>query len=147
LAGFRITRSPSAFAFDTSGGVAGYYGGGIGYGAGGGASIAGGGAYSNAKTVNDLGGAFTTVNVGAGTGGRVGIDTFFGPSENGFVTGVGVTAGIGLGGTSYAGPTNTVIVPLTSPQPTTPTPLSPSGSGGVEQPGGWMSPSGPTSMK
>ena len=67
----------------------------------------------SANTVNNLGGAFVNATIGAGTGGRLGVDTFAGPSDNGFVTGVGVSAGVGLGGTSYAGPTNTVIVPLT----------------------------------
>ncbi len=107
----------AGIALDDRGGVAGYYGYGLGYGAGAGASIGGGAAVSNAKTVNDLGGPFVNTSVSVGSGGHVGVETFNGPSDNGFVTGVGVSGGVGLGGTSYAGPTNTVIVPLAGPAP------------------------------
>ena len=109
----------AGIAFDTQGGVAGYYGYGVGVGLGAGASMAGAVAVSNARTVNDLGGGFANASVGLGAGGRVGLDTFVGPSDNGFVSGAGLSAGVGLGLTSYAGPTNTVIIPPanSAPQP------------------------------
>jgi RHS repeat-associated protein len=97
-------------AFDTQGGAAGYYGGGLGVGLGAGASMSGSVAVSTAQTVKNLGGVFSNASIGIGAGGRAGLDTFFGPSDNGLVSGVGLSAGVGLGGTSFAGPTNTVIM-------------------------------------
>jgi RHS repeat-associated protein len=97
-------------AFDTQGGAAAYYGGGLGVGLGAGASMSGSVAVSTAQTVNNLGGVFSNASIGIGAAGRVGLDTFFGPSDNGFVSGVGLSAGVGLGATSFAGPTNTVIM-------------------------------------
>jgi hypothetical protein len=67
-------------------------------------------AVSTGQTVNNLGGVFSNASIGIGAGGRAGLDTFFGPSDNGFVSGVGLSAGVGLGATSFAGPTNTVIM-------------------------------------
>ncbi len=107
-------------ALDDSGNAAIYYGGGAGYGAGAGASIAGDVAVSDAQTVNDLGGPFVSTNTGVGNGGNVGVTTFNGASDHGYVVGGGVSGGIGLGGTSYAGPTNTTIVPLVGSNPPAP---------------------------
>jgi len=107
----------AGIAFDDRGGVAICHGGGLGYGSGFGGSISGGAIVSNAKTVNDLGGPFVNADVGVGTGGHVGANAFYGPSDNGFVKGAGVSAGVGLGGTSYAGPAQTNITPLTSSTP------------------------------
>ncbi len=91
----------AGIAIDLRGGAAIYYGGGIGYGSGAGGSISGGAVVPTAPTVSDLGGAFLNANVGAGTGGHVSVDTFTGPSSNGFVTGIGLSGGVGLGGASY----------------------------------------------
>ena len=102
----------AGIAVDTSGGLAGYYGGGAGYGIGAGGSIALGAAYSTAQTVEDLGGGFLNVSGAVGAGGQLGVDSFFGSSDHGFVSGLGGSIGLGLGVISYSGPTDTVILPI-----------------------------------
>jgi RHS repeat-associated protein len=76
-------------------------------------------AYSNASTVEDLKGPF--INYSA-TGGDVingSVDAFAGPSDNGFVYGGGITAGLGFGEGSSVGETFTTLIPLNySPEET-----------------------------
>jgi hypothetical protein len=90
-------------------------GGGLGIGglASGGAQIQG----SNAATVYDLKGVFFNTSSGAGAGPSASWETFSGPSDHGFVTGWGFTAGVGVGGGASAGASNTYVTPLRTPRP------------------------------
>ena len=67
---------------------------------------------SNAPTISNLRGLFLNASAhgGAGFGGSV--DYFRGPSENGQVSGIGVTVGAALGASVTAGVTNTWVYPL-----------------------------------
>jgi RHS repeat-associated protein len=106
------TAIPAGFgiAIDTSGhiGVYGY----LGLAANLGASVNAGASVqvSNAKTISDLQGPFWNASAhgGAGFGGSV--DYFRGPSDNGQVSGAGVTIGAALGAAVAAGVTNTWLL-------------------------------------
>lgn len=102
----------AGFTCDDQGNCGVYWGGGpgagIGAGALGGVSVG----VSTAKTICDLRGPFENVNMGGGWGPSATGDGFWGSSDNGLVLGGGVTVGLGLGGTSFAGVTNTWVIPL-----------------------------------
>jgi len=76
----------------------------IGGGLGAGARVSGGISFSasNAKFISDLAGPFANGSLGGGWGANASGDYYTGPSDNGFVTGGGVTieAGLGAGGSS-----------------------------------------------
>jgi uncharacterized protein RhaS with RHS repeats len=103
---------PAGFgiAIDTSGHV-GFYGY-LGVAGNAGASVNAGVSIqvSNAKTISDLTGPFLNASAhgGAGFGGSV--DYFRGPSDNGQVSGVGVTIGVAAGASLTAGATNTWLI-------------------------------------
>lgn len=104
--GFAI---PAGFGFatDTSGnfGFYGYSGVGITSGADveAGISIQ----VSNAQTTNDLRGPFLNARAGLGLGGSV--DYFRGPSDNGWVSGAGVTVSLAAGASVTAAVTGTSV--------------------------------------
>jgi hypothetical protein len=85
-------------------------GGGAGAGALGSAGVQLG--WSNAQTVQDLGGLFYNTSSGGGAGPAASWETFTGPSQHGFVVGGAFTAGAGVGGGASAGGSNTVLIPL-----------------------------------
>ncbi|MFZ0932346.1 MAG: FG-GAP-like repeat-containing protein [Syntrophobacteraceae bacterium] len=87
-------------------------GGGLGVGAGGSLGISG--SISNAQTIMDLQGPFATTTFGAGAGLSGSWDSYAGPSDNGWVTGSGLTLGLGLGGAADTGISDTWISPLNS---------------------------------
>jgi len=104
--------SPVGFgiAIDTSGHIGAY--GYLGLAANLGASVNAGASVqvSNAKTISDLQGPLLNASAhgGAGFGGSV--DYFRGPSDNGQVSGAGVTIGAALGAAVAAGATNTWLL-------------------------------------
>jgi RHS repeat-associated protein len=67
---------------------------------------------SNAMTISDLSGPFTNGSLGGGWGANASGDYFTGPSDNGWVTGGGVTVGAGLGGGGSSSITYTKISPI-----------------------------------
>jgi RHS repeat-associated protein len=71
--------------------------------------------FSNAKTVQDLGGPFWNISGDAGRGPYLGIDGFGGASDNGYVHGFGAEFGIGGGESSGVGVSNTTVTPIGSP--------------------------------
>ncbi len=99
-------------AFDSKGNIGGYFG----FGGGGGAGLgfSGGvqGAGSNAQNISDLSGPFINGSFGGGDGVAGTGDFFNGPSDDGNVTGVGATLGIGGGASSSAQITKTYICPF-----------------------------------
>jgi len=64
------------------------------------------------KTINDLGGPFTNGSLGGGWGPSASGDFFTGPSNNGWVTGGGVTVGAGLGAGGSSSITVTGVSPI-----------------------------------
>ncbi len=71
--------------------------------------------FSTADTIYDLAGPFTNVSAGAGDELAASVDGFFGPSDNGFVYGLGFTVGIGAGVGSSVSVTTTDIGPAWNP--------------------------------
>ena len=68
---------------------------------------------SNAKNINDLAGPFANDSVGAGEGIDFAAGTFYGPSPDGSVIGIGGSAGAGLGVSGSVTVTKTTVIPLT----------------------------------
>ena len=103
----------SGFAIDSSGNVGAYNTAGGGFG-GTGAEASGGLSLnaSNANSICDLSGPFASGNVGGGLGGGAAANYFTGPSQDGWVTGGGVTLGAGLGAGGSVGGTDTYVNPL-----------------------------------
>jgi RHS repeat-associated protein len=99
-------------AIDARGNIAPFSSAGAGLGAG--ARVSGGlmVAVSNARTICDLAGPFSTASVGAGAGGDASIEFFSGPTSNGYVSGGGFTAGAGLGAGGFGGVTTTIVGPV-----------------------------------
>ncbi|MGH6840050.1 MAG: RHS repeat-associated core domain-containing protein, partial [Methylocella sp.] len=81
---------------------------GIGEGLSGGITFSG----SNAKNICDLAGPFFNGNVTTGTGLVSSVDIYMGPSNDGLVTGGGVTIGAGFGGGGGVGGSYTWITPI-----------------------------------
>lgn len=100
------------FVIDDNGNIGTYTtgGGGLGMGAraSGGISIS----FSNAQTISDLSGPFSSGSLGGGWGANASGDYFTGPSNNGWVTGGGVTIGAGLGAGGSSSITYTRINPI-----------------------------------
>jgi RHS repeat-associated protein len=105
-------NASGGFAIDSNGNIATYGATGAGGSLGGQGSIGVTVAVSNAQTVNDLAGPFLNVSGSGGAGAFAGADGFVGNSPHGIVTGGGVTAGAGIGGSVGANVTNTTITPL-----------------------------------
>lgn len=96
-------------AIDSHGNLAVFATSGGGLGAGADFSLGLSGAFSNAETICQLRGIFASSSVGAGAGLHLTADTFSGPSNRGYVTGGGLTAGEGAGAGGFAGVTYTAI--------------------------------------
>jgi RHS repeat-associated protein len=96
----------AGIAIDDKGTIASYSSVGFGVGATGGARASGGlnVSVSTAETVKDLSGPFNNVDVGYATGINASASYFTGESQNGWVTGSGITIGAGYG----VGVSNTV---------------------------------------
>jgi hypothetical protein len=68
---------------------------------------------SNASNNSDLSGIFFNGSGGAGDGeGAANVDVFGGASSDGLVVGGGMTGGDGVGGITFYGATNTIVIPL-----------------------------------
>jgi hypothetical protein len=103
-------------AFDGLGNITTYYNGSIGAGVGGGFSGGTSVQGSNACSVNDLAGPFTTSSIGGGVGTSVTVDQFGGlGSHNQPVTGAGFTLGVGLGATGGVNVGPTYLGPVVNP--------------------------------
>jgi RHS repeat-associated protein len=101
-------------AIDGRGNV-GFYGyGGFGAGVGTGVSFGGSFGASNGDTICDLRGTFANTSVGAGEGASATGDAFMGSNQAGTapVFGASVTAGAGLGTTTFVGDTYTWVQPI-----------------------------------
>lgn len=107
----------AGIAIDTSGSIGTYAVGGAGAGVGGGAGAGVSVAYSNAQTINDLGGDFwnASLHAGAGLGGA--LDVFTGRNLDGSpITGGGITFGASVEASANVTWTYTVVSPLSAPR-------------------------------
>jgi RHS repeat-associated protein len=83
---------------------------------------------SNAQTISNLTGAFLNASAHGGVGFGGSVDYFRGPSDNGQVSGVGVTVGSALGASVTAGVTNTFLyAPFGDGAPTNPSTVTSAG--------------------